>query len=375
VEETSGGDGAASVCDGNDGLQQRLDLAELSLNAGAAESALGEAEAVVDALERPSALWTAAQLVRASALAALGRTHEAVDALRQTVALGPHDRKWVHAATLLVSYVREIGDFDASIAAGEEVIDDLRRDGLAHTDEAVQLRVTIAATYFERGDVHHATRMCRRAAEQAERDGSERACAAAYWNTSIMEGRLGHLSSAIELAQHALALVESQHEHMWATQLRSQLGAFLLRLSPPDPTTALEVLERASRDYAYSRAPSADLGHHRVTLAQARLMTGDPDGALAALTDVLAAGPQNQPIVYAGGLVVQGRVLARAGDPAGARRAYVGAITVLTGIGADRRTAQLWLDLGGLLADLGDAEGATDAYRRAAVAGGVQLPR
>ena len=55
-----------------------------------------------------------------------------------------------------------------AIDIGERHLDVLRRLHLDRSEEAIWLVVTVAAAYFERGDVAHANRMCRRAIEQAE---------------------------------------------------------------------------------------------------------------------------------------------------------------------------------------------------------------
>jgi hypothetical protein len=44
---------------------------------------------------------------------------------------------------------------------------------------------------------------------------------------------------------------------------------------------------------------------------------------------------------------------------------------MLSGVGADRRAAELWFELGGLLQDVGEAAAALDAYRRAAASTGL----
>ena len=45
------------------------------------------------------------------------------------------------------------------------------------------------------------------------------------------------------------------------------------------------------------------------------------------------------------------------------------------GAGADRQAAQLWFELGGLLEEIGAADEAMDAYRRAAASTGLTVRR
>ncbi len=73
-------------------------------------------------------------------------------------------------------------------------------------------------------------------------------------------------------------------------------------------------------------------------------------------------------------LVLQGQVAAAEGRVPDARQLYLQAVQTLSGIGADREAAQLWFDLGGLLSEVGDSEGALDAFKRAAASTGLTSP-
>jgi hypothetical protein len=71
---------------------------------------------------------------------------------------------------------------------------------------------------------------------------------------------------------------------------------------------------------------------------------------------------------------VLGQVDAAGGDRTSAKRHYRAAVELLTGIGADRRAAETWMELGGLFEVVGDFAGASNAYRSAAAATGLALP-
>ena len=51
------------------------------------------------------------------------------------------------------------------------------------------------------------------------------------------------------------------------------------------------------------------------------------------------------------------------------------AVHVLTGVGADREAAQLWLELGTLLESVGEDDAARQAYRSAAASAGLRVRR
>jgi hypothetical protein len=64
-------------------------------------------------------------------------------------------------------------------------------------------------------------------------------------------------------------------------------------------------------------------------------------------------------------------VAAAQGDMAAAREHFLRGVHLLTAVGADRKAAESWFELGGHLRDVGDIEAAMDAYRRAAASTGL----
>ena len=82
---------------------------------------------------------------------------------------------------------RESGDFSKAVEVGEMILEHLADTPLDASDEAVQMAVTLAAAYFERGDTSQAVRVCRKAITKAETLDSPVARASAYWNASAFE--------------------------------------------------------------------------------------------------------------------------------------------------------------------------------------------
>ena len=75
---------------------------------------------------------------------------------------------------------------------------------------------------------------------------------------------------------------------------------------------------------------------------------------------------------YAEARALEGQTYAAEGDMTTAARTYQEAVLLLSAIGADRGAAQLWFDLAGLLDEVGQAEAARDAYKRAAASTGLR---
>ena len=212
----------------------------------------------------------------------------------------------------------------------------LRDLGLEATDEAIQLTVTIAAAYFEAGDVRQAVRLCREAVDRAEQLGSARAKASAYWNASILESEAGQVTSAISLAEHALALLERDEDMRSLSRLESQLGMFLLRLQPPDVEAARVHLDLAGAGSTghrrrLSRSPSTT-----PALARAHLLAGEYEEARALLLTTLSATGDSAPLLMPRSWSCSGRSRACPATcpPRGTTTSR--AILVLTGIKADR---------------------------------------
>src|SRR4029077_20126904 len=100
------------------------------------------------------------------------------------------------------------------------------------SDEAVQMAVTLAAAYFERGDTSQAVRVCRKAITKAEILDSPIARASAYWNASAFEAAQGAVHNAVPLAQRALALLAEGQDWRDLAGLRAELGVMELHENP-----------------------------------------------------------------------------------------------------------------------------------------------
>jgi len=357
-------------------LRLSLDYAELSLRSGNAADALARSTEVLDAalLTSDRALTQGSAMVKALALEALGHLDDAIIDLENLVAADETSAQWIRAAIALTRCYRESGDLVRATDAGEKAMARIEQVGLEGCDEAVQLAVTIASVYNERGDSGHAIRLCRAAALRAEALDSPVARASAYWNASILESEHGRIEAAIPLAKHALSLLESGDDNRNLAKLHSQLGMFLLATEPPDAAGARQSLEQAATELEWSAATVVERGYNQVALARSFLLLGDLDRAesLAGEVTEIAAGA---PLLAADCALLRGQLNAVRGRSEDARQAYLEAVRLLSAVGADRAAAQMWLDLGTLLDELGESAAANTAFRSAAASTGLTLPR
>ncbi len=356
-----------------DRIRLALDYAELSLESGEAEEArsraaeargLADTAGLADSADR-------ARYLHARALEGLGDLDDAILELEPLLPRLAGVLR-AEAGIALCRCYRESGDLAQSVETGERNLEHLAEIGLEDGDEAVRTAVTLAAAYFERGDVSHAVRVCRTAVRQAEKLDSPRARASAYWNASMMEARQGTYRGALPLAERALALLGEGQDGRNLARLRTDLGELQLSLDPPRVKDAQENLRRAAEDLAWSSAGVVDVARNDLALARSLLLDGDLSGAMELGRQVHGAVSDQAPLLAADAKTLEGQVCAAHGNPAMAADAYRQAVHILTGVGADRSAGQLWFDLAGLLEDVGDPETALQAYRSAAAASGLR---
>jgi len=358
-------------------LRTRLTWADLALTSGDladAEAHLDDAAGLLAGLDDDTLpdVRREALVLRARLREALGDLDGAILLLEDLTARGAEDLGWLELLTALSRCYREAGDLARAVEVGERAAGVLDELGLGGSDEAIALTVTVAAAHFERGDVAHAARMCRRAIDLAERLDSPRARASAYWNASVIESQRGRPAAAMPLARHALALLQQASGGRNQARLRSHLGLMHLKTDPPDPDAAFVELRQAEDELRNSDASTVDLALNQVWQARACLLQGRHDEAAARAHEVLGSVGDSAPLVAADAHVLVGEVALHQGHAGAARAAFQRAVMALSAAGADRQVAQLWFDLGGLLEGVGEADLALDAFRRAAASTGLQ---
>ncbi|MBZ5738220.1 helix-turn-helix domain-containing protein [Nocardioides mangrovi] len=355
----------------------QLDYAELALRSGEPERALalsGELLGRYASGPHPDFLEQI-RLAHATGLEASGDVRGALDTL-QTVVSAPSvgTATRVRASTALSRCYRDVGDLDRAVSVGEAVLEDLAAADLHHTDEALQLLATVAAAYFERGEVEHAASMCRRAVALVDESNSPSARAALYWNASVMQSEAGDTVGALPLAQKALALLEEADHQANVTRLRAQLAAMQLQLDPPEVEAATATLERVAAELETLGGSAVDRARTTFHLAKAKFLGHDLVTAQRLADDALAGASEVSPRLTADVLVLLGQLAAANDDLTAARSHFQQAALTLAAVGEtmDRHTAQLWLDLANLLESVGLQSEALDAYRRSAASAGLQ---
>jgi len=348
-----------------------LTFAELALECGDPSQAEVHSQGALDratagALED---VEVRARFVLGLALEAQRRFDEAIPLLDAAARDAVRWTERLQAGVALCRTLRETGDFARAVEIGEQLFGELTEAGMHGTDEGVQLAVTLAAAHYESGDTGRALRACMNAIGDSEESGSPTACAAAYWNASLIHEKRGATPDALVLAQKALALMGEGHDARNLARLRTTIGIMLLSLDPPAVDDARGHLERAARELPWPGAGDMDAARNGLGLARVALLQGDPGPARQRGTDVYTSMRAAAPILAAEAKVLAGEACANQGDTAAAIAAYQAAATVLTGLGADRSAARVWLDLAQVLDRLGEGHAAREAFQSAAAAG------
>ena len=357
-----------------DEIKLTLDFAELSLETGQHIEAEAQARQALDraSVASQDELVFRARYIVARALEGQGNLDDAILELENLVYARQGGLLRVKSAIAMVRCLKNSGDLNAAIEVGERVMAQLSGSLVESCDEAVQLAVTVALAYFNRGDAGHAIRMCRKAIVKAEALDSPVARASAYWNASVFEAERGAVSNAVPLAERALALLAEGQDARNLARLRTTLGRMQLELDPPDVPEAKRHLEQAAQDLAWSSASTIDIAHNNLAIARARYLDGELSPAHDICAEIIASVQNEAPLLAAEAESLAGQVVAATGDAEGAKAAYRRAVFLLTGVGADRDAAQLWFELADLLEDIGDVEAARTAYRSAAAAFGLR---
>jgi transcriptional regulator with XRE-family HTH domain len=360
-----------------DEVRLGLNYVELALETGEANDAHSYLAGIEDKLADPRLPdhWRhEARYLRGRLHEALGNNAAAITEVEAVAFLEPLHPRSPAALIALSRCLREDGQLVLATETAARGLEALKANGLAGSDEAIQLSVTMAAAYFERGDTPYAIHLASQAIAAAEAVGSPLARASAYWNASIFEAQGGSLEVAIIMASRALALLSEQKDARNLARLRAQLGSMLSRVASPDLREAIKMLKRGRRELLATSAGPTNIARCDASLARAYVLDGQLDEARTLATSVLDVAADISVTSRASAHCVLGQADAADGDRASAKKHYREAVNLLTGIGADRRAAETWMELGGLFEVVGDFASASNAYRSAAAATGLALP-
>jgi len=363
-----------------------LDYAELALRSGEAHAAVDAFAAAGERLARhPDAaeaggpgrdrvrlgLVEQARWGRVRALEAEGRLEEAlVDLEHLRDDLRPDHPLWLPAAVTAARCSAEIGDLHRAVDVAESALAAAREQGLDGTAEHAELVSTLVGCYERRGDAARAAQLAEDLLQAADRLGSPRARAAAYWNASLLAQRRGHLDKALSWAERAVSLLADQDNERNLARARVAFAWVLLRSQPPQVSRAVGLLRDAAVTL-HEHGTVTDRAYAHTELSRALLMLGDAEAALAEATEAAALLSAGHRVESVSASLAAADAWTVTGDHSLAREHVGEAVEALAGLPPSRVTALAWRHSADVLLRLGDEQAALVCLERALDQAGI----
>ncbi|MFL6138775.1 MAG: helix-turn-helix domain-containing protein [Frankiaceae bacterium] len=366
---------------GPDGSTLSLELeqsfAELALRSGDTAAALErfvEVEREARAVGRAD---IAAEALYGAALAreVTGDLDAAVDGFQQ-LADDPALPASVSRVAVLMMLCRtsmDVGELTRAVEVGETALREHRASGAETTEKTIELVATVVYCYYQRGDLARARNLIEWAITEAERLGSPRARASAYWNAALVAHGRGQLHDARRLTDRALAIYGELDNRRALAMLRRNMAWLMLDEDERSHTEARPLLERALAELVELGSPG-DAAEAQADLARCHLAAGETAEAVTTAREAADRAASGPLLESAKVRAVLADALLEAGHEEEAVATYRAAAEDLTRIGAARHAAAVWRQLGAALHSLGRADEAVATYECMAEVTGIAAP-
>jgi len=354
-----------------------LAQADLALRAGHASTAHERYEKVLDSQLADGALKHRATVGLAQSLQRLGRLEEAADIYERCMRAALKDPSKSASIQVFLGWCRclyELGDLVHAVEVGSAALNEIDSVNAQESELSVQLIATVAAIWYELGDLRRAERLLDEGLERASRVKSPTARGAILWNASTVAYEKHRYQEALELADEALNIFKGGSDQRAVGRLLTTRGYLLLRGDPPRAQQAVEVLLQAIEIFTGMGDP-VDIGYALTELSYAYLALGNVAEAIRAAEDSRRHLGGSAQLEHARATVALAVAVKAGGDHDRAVEMFTEAGSVLGGIGASRHAARAWIELAHALTDAGDLIGALEAHDRAARALNLDDPR
>jgi len=358
--------------------RERLELsiayAEIALRNGEAPEALSHALRAIESAGTASPdLLAQARKLHAQALEGVGDLALAIREFEALVDEARDQGRVLDALQLTVSLARcykERGDLAHALTLAENGLAEATRYDLVGTDAHAELASVVIWLYTLRGDLTRADVLADRILAQVDSAGGRKARASVYWNASLNAEARGDLEKAFVLADRTRALLAENDDERAIARFRVAYAWLLLRCAPPRAEQAHEML-LTSFDSLKECGSEVDLAYCETELARAKLLLDEPHeaielarGALRRLTE-----PSHE---SAHARIVIARAQLALGEQETGVAEYRAAASELTDLkGAERQAAAAWRELADAFTGLRLFEDAAMAYQQALAEAGV----
>ncbi|MFI7613348.1 helix-turn-helix domain-containing protein [Nonomuraea terrae] len=306
----------------------------------------------------------------------LALAHEACGDLDQTISIllrlreedMPVDRR-VEVAMVLCRAYRDSERLSEAVQVGEQMLAGDAR--MPWSDSLVELAATLLAAYVLRGDLLRARQFAAELLNAADTLGTPRAIVAANWNASIVAHTTGHHEEALSFAERAMAVQTETGDPRGIARTRVALQQRRLRGRPAEAESVRDALRASVDELDQTSVSQVDRARVRVELACAEYMTGDLTEAAEHAKAGMELVPEFGHVLGAEAHLLLGRIYGAVGRSEEAAAHVASVRDWLTPLPDTRRSASTWYATGETLEQLGDADGAVEAYQRALSCAGL----
>jgi tetratricopeptide (TPR) repeat protein len=365
----------------SDDTEQPLALvlaqADLALQAGQFSGALERYEQVIGADPDDPVLLRRARLGQAQSLHRTGRLTDAAKIYERCVRLGEEDPANEFSLQIQISWCRclvELGELVRAADVGKAALAEFDALDAQESEMSIRLVATVAAIWYELGDLREAERLLDEGLQRATAVRSPTARGAIVWNASLVAHERGRYTESLELSEEALQIFRGSNSGLNIGGLLLTRGYLLLRCDPPRVDEAFASLTEALAELGDSPDPVMAAGVD-TELCYVHLARGQWAEAISAAENARRRLGTTAQLYTANATTALAIALTADGQHDTARALFTEAATVLDHLGATRQAARSWIELAHALTDTGDLHEAITAYEHAARAMNIDDPR
>ncbi|NRQ38969.1 tetratricopeptide repeat protein [Nonomuraea sp. NN258] len=305
----------------------------------------------------------------ALAAEACGDTDQAVDVLLRLRGEELPEERRIQIAIALCRVYRETERLSEAVEIGESML------GLGvrpvWNDSLVELAATLLAVYIFRGDLLRARQFAAELLNVADALGSPRSLVAANWNAALTAASTGYYSEAVSFLERAMALQIENGDPRRIARTRVALAQHHIEAHPDQPEVARDMLIKAIGEQQEASSTAMERGRALLELARVEFMMGDFDQVITHAHEARELLPQSGLQLWAEADLLLGRVYGATGRFTEAEAHVAGVHKWLTPMPDSPRSAATWYAAAETMEQLGDTDGAVDAYQRALACAGL----
>ncbi|MEV0229234.1 helix-turn-helix transcriptional regulator [Nonomuraea sp. NPDC050786] len=280
----------------------------------------------------------------------------------------PSERQ-IEVAIALCRIYRESERLAEAVEVGEQLLVGSARP--AWTDLLVELGGTLLAAYIERGDLLRARQFAAELLNAADALGTPRSIVAATWMASNTAQITGHPEEALSFSERAMAVQLENGQPRAIARMRLALAQKRLEARPHEAAAVRDTLRNAVAEFEQTSTSTIQRARLQVELARAESITGELDQAVEHAVAGRNMLPKSGMALGAEADLLLGRIYGAVGRSQEAAAHVTAARDWLAPLPDSRRSAATWYATAETMEQLGDSDGAVEAYQRALACAGL----